>query len=170
MPSTPSVHHLVKESTHAVRIGTVEQGGIRRHPEARWKRLRGYLRWLCRIRLPADGEVVVLTLPIQMHGEGKIFAGLEEVRSFLSATGRWCTDRYIFSAQPALQQSRLSVDAAGVLRQGWTPLESPHSSTARKHSSGVNCFFKMCAGYWILPQPAHARLQRNNGSSIRTKG
>ena len=46
----------------------------------------------------------------------------------------------------------------------------PHSSTALKHCSGVNCAFRMCAGYWILPQPAHARLQRNNGSSISTSG
>ncbi len=27
-----------------------------------------------------------------------------------------------------------------------------------------------CAGYWILPHPAHARLQRKSGSSIRTSG
>src|SRR6267378_8630171 len=46
----------------------------------------------------------------------------------------------------------------------------PHSSTALKHSSGLNSVFKMCAGYWILPHPAHARLQRNSGSSISTNG
>jgi hypothetical protein len=46
----------------------------------------------------------------------------------------------------------------------------PHSSTALKHSSGVNSFFKIWAGYWIFPQPAQARLQRKSGSSIKTKG
>ena len=46
----------------------------------------------------------------------------------------------------------------------------PHSSTALKHSSGDRSFFRMCAGYWIFPQPAHARLQRKSGSSISTSG
>src|SRR5580704_14582528 len=46
----------------------------------------------------------------------------------------------------------------------------PHSSTALKLSSGDSSVFRICAGYWILPQPAHARLQRNSGSSISTNG
>src|SRR5260370_10623083 len=53
---------------------------------------------------------------------------------------------------------------------GMETIGVPHSSTALKHSSGVNSLLRMWAGYWILPQPAHARLQRNSGSSISTKG
>jgi len=30
--------------------------------------------------------------------------------------------------------------------------------------------FRTWAGYWILPHPAQARLQRNRGSSISTSG
>src|SRR5258708_30586294 len=53
---------------------------------------------------------------------------------------------------------------------GMETIGVPHSSTALKHSSGVKSVFKMCAGYWILPHPAQARLQRNSGSSISTNG
>ena len=58
--------------------------------------------------------------------------------------------------------------------RAWTPgietTGAPHSSTAARHCSTVRCFLRICAGYWILPQPAQARLQRNNGSSISTSG
>src|SRR6476659_3483786 len=47
---------------------------------------------------------------------------------------------------------------------------APHSSAAAKHCSGVSCFLRMWAGYWILPQPAQARLQRKSGSSMSTSG
>src|SRR5215472_18732968 len=53
---------------------------------------------------------------------------------------------------------------------GMETMGVPHSSTALKHSSGDSSDFRMCAGYWILPQPAEARLQRNNGSIISTNG
>ena len=53
---------------------------------------------------------------------------------------------------------------------GIDTIGAPHSSTARKHSSGVRFCFSTWAGYWILPQPAHARLHRNSGSSISTNG
>ena len=47
---------------------------------------------------------------------------------------------------------------------------APHSSTAWKHCSGVSSFFNTWPGYWIFPHPAHARLQRIRGSSMRTTG
>src|SRR3989441_3805099 len=53
---------------------------------------------------------------------------------------------------------------------GIETIGAPHSSTAARHRSTVRCFLRICAGYWILPQPAHARLHRKRGSSIRTKG
>src|SRR5664279_1418169 len=53
---------------------------------------------------------------------------------------------------------------------GMDTMGAPHSSTARKHSSGERFCFRTCAGYWILPHPAQARLQRNSGSSISTSG
>src|SRR4051812_18794440 len=59
----------------------------------------------------------------------------------------------------------MSGSPPGILTTG-----TPHSSTALKHSSGVNWRFKTCPGYWIFPHPAHARLQRSSGSSISTSG
>ena len=53
---------------------------------------------------------------------------------------------------------------------GIETIGAPHSSTAARHRSTVRCFLRICAGYWILPQPAQARLQRNNGSSMSTSG
>src|SRR5216683_4291737 len=53
---------------------------------------------------------------------------------------------------------------------GMETIGVPHSSTALKHSSGVKSVFRIWAGYWILPHPAQARLQRNSGSSISTNG
>ena len=61
---------------------------------------------------------------------------------------------------------------------GWTSgsppatetMGAPHSSAASQHSSGVSRFFITSAGNWILPQPAHSKLQARSGSSIRTRG
>ncbi len=53
---------------------------------------------------------------------------------------------------------------------GMLTIGAPHSSTAAKHFSTLRFFLRIWAGYWILPQPAQARLQRKSGSSIRTNG
>src|SRR5438093_99616 len=53
---------------------------------------------------------------------------------------------------------------------GMLTIGAPHSSAAAQHCSGVRRLSKTWSGYWILPQPAHARLQRNRGSSISTSG
>src|ERR1035438_9752670 len=42
---------------------------------------------------------------------------------------------------------------------GIDTIGAPHSSTARKHSSGERLCLSTCAGYWILPQPARAKGQ-----------
>src|SRR5438093_1240526 len=36
---------------------------------------------------------------------------------------------------------------------GMLTIGAPHSSTARTQASTVRCFLRICAGYWILPQP-----------------
>ena len=48
----------------------------------------------------------------------------------------------------------------GIVAPGMLTIGVPHSSTARRHSSTDNCDLRMLAGYWILPHPAQARLQR----------
>ena len=53
---------------------------------------------------------------------------------------------------------------------GMLTIGAPHSSTAARHFSTLRCFLRIWAGYWILPHPAQARLQRKSGSSIRTSG
>src|SRR5262245_51955949 len=45
--------------------------------------------------------------------------------------------------------------------------DSSIAATAR--STDMRCF-RMWAGYWILPQPAHARLHAYRGSSSTSKG
>src|SRR5271170_2619982 len=47
---------------------------------------------------------------------------------------------------------------------------APHSSPDSQHSSGVRRLRRISVGYWILPQPAHSRLQAKSGSSIMTRG
>src|SRR3972149_405915 len=47
---------------------------------------------------------------------------------------------------------------------------APRPSPAFRHCSSVRCFLRIWAGYWILPHPAHVRLQRKSGSSISTNG
>src|SRR6202051_2639600 len=46
---------------------------------------------------------------------------------------------------------------------GMETIGVPHSSTALKHSSGVNSFFRMWGGYWIFPHPVHALFQDVGG-------
>ncbi len=47
---------------------------------------------------------------------------------------------------------------------------APHSSMAASAcSTGIRCFSRL-AGCWILPQPAHLRLQANSGSSSTSSG
>src|SRR6266851_143212 len=72
-----------------------------------------------------------------------------------------------------LTSSTTSLSMSGYMRgspPGMLTMGAPHSSTARRHCSTVRCFLRICAGYWILPQPAHARLHRKRGSSISTRG
>ena len=72
-----------------------------------------------------------------------------------------------------LTSSATSLSISGYISgspPGMLTIGAPHSSTAVKHCSTVRCFLRIWAGYWILPQPAQARLQRNSGSSISTSG
>src|ERR1700691_6168714 len=71
-------HHLVKESAHAVRIGAIEERGIRRNSKAALDRLAYSLHCLVVATLTANGKIVVLALAIEMDREGEILAGLEE--------------------------------------------------------------------------------------------
>src|ERR1700733_459285 len=80
-------HHLVKESAHAVRIGAIEERGIRRNTEATLDRLAYSLHRFVVAALAADREVVVLALTIEMDGKGEVLAGLEQTDLFLEQQG-----------------------------------------------------------------------------------
>src|ERR1700677_1923950 len=71
-------HHLVKESAHAVRIGAIEERGIRRNTEAALDRLAYSLYRLVVTALAANGKIVVLALTIEMDGESQVLTGLKE--------------------------------------------------------------------------------------------
>src|SRR6266446_10405578 len=73
--------------------------------------------------------------------------------------------RFTSSVTSLSMSGYMSGSPPGMLTMG-----APHSSTALRHASTVRCFRRIWAGYWILPQPAQARLQRNKGSSINTSG
>src|SRR5271154_7165168 len=70
-------HHFVEESAHAVRIGAIEEGGIRSNAEATLDRLAYSLYRLVVTALAANRKIVVFALAIEMDREGKVLAGLE---------------------------------------------------------------------------------------------
>ena len=76
---------------------------------------------------------------------------------------------YFFRATSSFTSGPISGYMSGS-PPGIDTIGAPHSSTAFRHCSTVRCFRRIWPGYWILPQPAQARLQRNSGSSIRTSG
>ena len=76
---------------------------------------------------------------------------------------------YFFRATSSVTSRPISGYISGS-PPGMETMGAPHSSTALRHCSTVRFFRRICPGYWILPQPAQARLQRNSGSSIRTSG
>ena len=64
-------------------------------------------------------------------------------------------------------RKRLSVeDAVGAIEECGAPMVS----IAAKASSGVRRCRRISVGYWILPQPGHARLQAKSGSSSTMSG
>ena len=77
------LHHVVKEGAHALGIGPVKKRGVGGDPEAA---LQGFADGLHRdlvSALAAYGEVVVLLLSVQVHAEGQVLGGLEEMDLFL---------------------------------------------------------------------------------------
>ncbi len=73
---------------------------------------------------------------------------------------------------------RLISSCAITCISGWTSgsppaietIGAPHSSIAASAlSTGIRCL-RMCCGYWIFPQTAHARLHWKSGSSSTSSG
>jgi hypothetical protein len=118
----------------------------------------------------AHGKIVVLFLPVHVNGEAQILAGLEQVQLFFQQQ-RVGAEIDIFLARDQAfnnlgdlrMHQRL---AAGDRNHGRSALVDRLEAVFY----GERSFFRMWAGYWILPHPAQARLQRNSGSSMSTSG
>ena len=170
MPSTPRSIISSKNVAHAVGVGAVEQRGVGRHAEAALHRFPDAFDRDVVAAFAADGEIVVLALAVHVDGEGQVLAGLEQVELLFQQQRVGAEVDVLLARDQAFDDLRRSAGACSGSPPGMETIGAPHSSTARKHCSGVSCFFRMWAGYWILPQPAQARLQRNSGSSISTSG
>ena len=87
MPSTPSFHHLVEEGAHAVGVGAVEQSRVGGDAEAARQRfLDSFQRFLV-AAFHAHRKIVVLALPVHVHRERQVLAGLEQVDLFFQQQG-----------------------------------------------------------------------------------
>ena len=87
MPSTPSCHHFVEEIADALRVGAVEKRGVGGDAEAALYGFADAFDGEFVAAFLADGEIVVLVLPIHVHRKAEVFAGLEEMEFFLQQQG-----------------------------------------------------------------------------------
>ena len=163
------LHHLVEERAHALGIGAVEQRGVGGHAEAALQRFADAVDRDLVAAFAADGEIVVLLLAVQVDAEGQVLARLEEVDLFLQ-------QQRVGAEVDVLLARHQAFDDLVDLRvhQRLAAGDGDHRGAALVHRPeallGGELRFRMWAGYWILPQPAQARLQRNSGSSISTSG
>src|SRR6266852_8267370 len=75
-------HHLVEERADALGIGAVEPSCVRCGSEALFYCFSDSLASQLVATLTANGKIVMLFLPVHVHGEGQVFAGLEKMKLF----------------------------------------------------------------------------------------
>ena len=140
------LHHFVEECAHAVGIGAIEKRGVRGYAEAASQRFFDAVDRLVISAFEANGKIVVLALAVHVNGKGQILARLEEM-DFLLEQQRIGAEVDVFLARD--QPSTISPiwGCSSGSPPGIATVGAPHSSTARKHSSGVSCAFSTCAGY-----------------------
>src|SRR6202043_3105710 len=77
------LHHVVKESAHALGIGSVKQRGVGGDAETALQGFADGVYGDLVTAFAAHGKVMVLFLPVQVHAEGEVLGGLEEMDLFL---------------------------------------------------------------------------------------
>src|SRR5438128_9708619 len=79
-PLDAELHHVVEEPPHPLGIGAVEDGGVRRDPEAALQGHSNGLYGYVVAALAADGEVVLRARPVHVDAEAEVLAGLERIQ------------------------------------------------------------------------------------------
>ncbi len=87
MPSTPSVHHFVEEGADGFGIGAVEERGVSGDAEAAAEGFFDGVDGDVVSTFAADSEIMLFALAVEVHAEGQVFAGLEEIDFFLQQQG-----------------------------------------------------------------------------------
>jgi hypothetical protein len=163
------LHHVVEEGADGFGIGAVEQRGVGGDAEAEAEGFLDGVDGDVVSTFAADGEVVLFALAIEVDAEGQVLAGLEEMNLFFQQQGVGA-EINIFLARDQAFHDLADLRVHERLAAG----DGDHRCAAFVHGAEtffrVRSFFKMWAGYWILPHPAQARLQRNRGSSMSTSG
>src|SRR5208282_1569957 len=73
------LHHVIEKGAHGSRVGAVEQSRVGRNPEASAESLLNSIDGDVVPTFAANGQIVLLALPVKVNAEGQIFAGLKEV-------------------------------------------------------------------------------------------
>ncbi len=81
-PFDSQLHHFVEEPADTLRIGAVEQSCVRCDSEALFYCFSDSLDSQLVATLTANGKIVMLFLPVHVHGEGQVLAGLEKMKLF----------------------------------------------------------------------------------------
>ena len=76
------LHHFVKKRADALGIGAIEQRGIGCNAEALFHRFPDSFDGQIVATLAANGKIVMLFLPIHVHRERQVFAGLKKSKFF----------------------------------------------------------------------------------------
>jgi hypothetical protein len=106
--------------------------------------------------------VVLLAEAVHVHAEGEVLEGVNRCELFLQQDGVGA-EVHVLLALHQLGDEPVDLGYMSGSPPGMLTIGAPHSSTAWRHFSTERFFLRIWAGYWILPQPAQARLQRKSG-------
>ena len=76
------LHHLVKKLAHALRVGAIKKRGVRRHAKPALHRFPYASHRQLVPAFAANRKIVMLFLPVHVHGKRQVFARLEKVQLF----------------------------------------------------------------------------------------
>src|SRR5579884_2027665 len=112
---------------------------------------------------------MVLALSVEVDGERQVLARLEQINLLFQQ------QRIGAEVDVLLALHETGDNLVNLRMQQWLATRNRHRRCAALFDSleallGRELHFQHVPGYWIFPQPAHARLQRNSGSSIKTSG
>ncbi len=132
--------------THTVGVGAVEERRVGCNAEASSNCGANAFQRDIVAALTADGEVVMLALAVDVNGEREILARRKEVQLLFEQKSVGAHVDVLLARDEAGDDLRIFGCNRGS-PPGIETIGAPHSSTARKHSSGESSALRMCAGY-----------------------